>query len=284
MRGLALVNLAGYVVFDDVTAAIRHARDAVTTARELGEAYVAAFAQSNLANALLHSGDWEEATRLATTGEIRSFLGVSIDIQQRLMAMAQGELWPTMAEAVGQDPASMEDQAWLLEYDLDRALEAHVLGFAEASGLALDCVRRADEISASIDEFYQTWLHAAEIVRADPDPESIALLLTYVDPDKGPWPRSVRAQRSRLQAVLGAAGSLAPESVEELFRSALTTAHEWGSALYVAHTSADFGVWLLGQGRDGEGAALVADAREFYERVGARRWLEKLADGGPGAS
>jgi hypothetical protein len=194
------------------------------------------------------------------------------------MTGARGVAWPSVEEAVGQDPSSMEDQAWLMEYDLDRAIEAHQSGRLDAADLALDCVRRAQQVTTGIDEFHISWLHAAEIVRAQADPESIATILSYLEPEKAPRPRAIRAQRARLQAVAGAGGSLAPAQVEQLFREALATANEWGSALYVAHISADLGVWLLGQDRADDGAELVAAARDFYERVGAQHLLEELAD------
>ncbi len=277
VRGIALINLAAYSIFDDVPTATRHARGAVTAARELGEDYMVAFAQCNLASALLQSGDWDEATALAALDEVTTFMGLNVDILQRLMASARVMEWPAVADAVGSDPESVTDQAWLAEYDLDRALEAHAAGLPEAPALALDCAHRAYEITTSADEFFIVWLHAAEIVRAQADTESIARVLTYVDDEKGPWPRAVRAQRSRLQAVAGAAGSMAPEQVEEAFQDALTNAREWGSALYEAHVCADLGVWLMHQGRGTEGADALARARDFYERIGAQRWLEELA-------
>ena len=49
----------------------------------------------------------------------------------------------------------------------------------------------------------------------------------------------------------------------------------WGAVVYEAHTCADYGSWLEGRAAR-EAAALLARAREVYQQIGARRWLESL--------
>jgi hypothetical protein len=79
-----------------------------------------------------------------------------------------------------------------------------------------------------------------------------------------------------VRALVGSPGSVTEGAVEQSFQEALEAAATWGSTLFEAHVRADYGVWLVGRGRVEQGTALVARAREFYERIGAHRWLETL--------
>jgi tetratricopeptide (TPR) repeat protein len=54
---------------------------------------------------------------------------------------------------------------------------------------------------------------------------------------------------------------------------------------WLAVTQAEHGEWLANQGRTEEAQPLLADARETFERLGAKPWLDRLetADAGPRA-
>jgi tetratricopeptide (TPR) repeat protein len=46
-------------------------------------------------------------------------------------------------------------------------------------------------------------------------------------------------------------------------------------AFYLAVTLLEHGEWLAGHGREDEAESLLAEAREIFERLGARPWLER---------
>ncbi len=279
MRALALarINLAGFLVWDDTEASVGWGRDALESARSLGDRYMLAFAQSNLSATLVSAGEWEEALALGTLEDVRHFMAVTVDITLRLMAHARDEEWPSVAEAVNQDPEEMaDDPGWQVEYQLDRALEAHANGLAEAVELAVDVIRRCDLVGGSAGDAWLLWLLASDVIHQCGDRDALVEALAYVDVRKGPRPVGLRAQRSRLQAVLGQDGSLTHEEIEAAFRDALTLVRQWDSPVFDAHICADYGDWLVRQGRLDEGAELLGRAREVYERLGARRWLSEL--------
>ena len=45
---------------------------------------------------------------------------------------------------------------------------------------------------------------------------------------------------------------------------------------YRARTQAELGAWLIGQGRAGEAAPLLDNARAVFTQLGATAWLQKL--------
>ncbi|HSV40941.1 MAG TPA: hypothetical protein VLI04_19430, partial [Nocardioidaceae bacterium] len=275
-RGIALLNLADLFSFQDVGAAIKHGREAVAASTELGEPDVLTYAQANLSLALQLAGEWDEAVELASLEDVLRSTYVMGDVRLRAMTLARGGTLPSTADLFGPDPEAIEDPAWRASYLLGRALDALVAGLPEATSLALDAVRRSREASATISDFWPTWVQAAEIVREQGEPDALAELLTYVEPRKSPWPTGVVAQRTRLEAVLGELGSMSTDEIEQKYTDALDSTLTWGSLLYEAHTSADYGTWLKQQGREAEAAALLAHARELYDRIGARRWLDSL--------
>jgi hypothetical protein len=135
---------------------------------------------------------------------------------------------------------------------------------------------QADGSRGGADMFQFNWVGASQIALVEGQREALVQLLTLVEDDAGPYQVGLRAQRARVRAVVGQDGSLSAESVEAEFKEALDQVRAWRSALYEAHTSADYGTWLIAQGRHDEGAALIGAARDFYSRVGATRWLDAL--------
>jgi hypothetical protein len=48
-------------------------------------------------------------------------------------------------------------------------------------------------------------------------------------------------------------------------------------ALWLAVTQLEHGEWLVGQGRADDAEPLLAEARETFERLSAKPWLERAA-------
>jgi hypothetical protein len=277
VRGIALVNLTGYSSFDDLALAVRTGREAGDAAREIGDVYMTVFADANLALALMLTGEWTEAFALASDEAVRTHMPTESRIFRRMMTYARAEDW---TEAL--DREAEDEQSWQPSADTDRALEALVNGSADAATLAVAGVERARQ-EATVDEFWLSWLFATEIALSLDDGDALARFLEHVEDQTRPWPTSVRTQRARLRGLVGSRGSMSADAVEGCFREAAESAVAWGSSLFEAHARADHGLWLVGQGRAEEGTELLDRAREIYERMGARRWLDTL-DRAPGAS
>lgn len=276
VRGIALVNLAAFTTYDDLPTALRHARAAVAAGRELGEEYMVAAAQANLAQILMLAGEWEEARAIAEAEEVATVMRFESDLLLRGMANARSLEWPSVSETGAEDPKSIEDSGTRALYYLDLALEAAGTRGPDAVTLALECLRTP----SAVDELWTNWVLAANLVRTLGDAAAINEMLNILDVRGGPFPAGVRAQRFRLQAVAGLEDSSSPEVVEKAFRAALDAAREWGSPVQDAHIAADLGRWLRDQGRHDEAAVLLDQAREIYARLDAQGWLAGID--GPG--
>jgi tetratricopeptide (TPR) repeat protein len=76
----------------------------------------------------------------------------------------------------------------------------------------------------------------------------------------------LRAQAARFRGRLGSEGG---------FNTAAATFREYGIVFWLAVTLLEHGEWLTGQGRAEEAEPLLGEAREFFERLGARPWPER---------
>jgi tetratricopeptide (TPR) repeat protein len=88
----------------------------------------------------------------------------------------------------------------------------------------------------------------------------------------GHSPQFLQAQSMRFRARL--AGSDGPEA-ERLFKGATGLFRELAVPFYLATTQLEYAEWAAAQGRADDAARLVAEAREIFERLGARPWLER---------
>ena len=84
------------------------------------------------------------------------------------------------------------------------------------------------------------------------------------------------AQAARLRARFdGTRGS--HDQVAERFRAAAALSREFGFLFHLAVTQLEHAEWLTGRGRAEDARALLEEARETFERLQARPWLERLA-------
>jgi len=66
------------------------------------------------------------------------------------------------------------------------------------------------------------------------------------------------------------------KDVFHAYAIALANARNLGFAFWLAPVLFDYGAWLHSVGRADEGAPLLAEARELFERMGATVWLRRL--------
>ena len=60
------------------------------------------------------------------------------------------------------------------------------------------------------------------------------------------------------------------------FRAASALAREYGMTLVAAGIQVEHAEWLVREGRTDEAERLCAEARDVFERVGARPWVERI--------
>jgi class 3 adenylate cyclase/predicted ATPase len=87
-----------------------------------------------------------------------------------------------------------------------------------------------------------------------------------------------RAQTGRLEARFAAARG-EPDAVEPRFKTAAGLFREIGVPFWLAVTLTEHGEWLREQGRADESGPLLDEAREVFDRLAARPWLERVERG-----
>jgi class 3 adenylate cyclase/predicted ATPase len=128
---------------------------------------------------------------------------------------------------------------------VNRRVKTCLLEALEAA-LELDEMTKADELLAITDE-----LHPGELSP------------------------SIAGQRARFRARLAARRGN-HEHVDRDFRTAEKTFAEHGLVFHHAVTHLEYGEWLASQGRTDEAQQLLAEARQTFERLEAKLWLERL--------
>jgi class 3 adenylate cyclase/predicted ATPase len=86
---------------------------------------------------------------------------------------------------------------------------------------------------------------------------------------------SLQAQEARLRARLAAARE-ERDGVEPRYKRAAALFRELGTPFWLAVTLLEHGEWLVSSQRGEEAAPLLDEAREIFERLRARPWLERV--------
>ena len=89
----------------------------------------------------------------------------------------------------------------------------------------------------------------------------------------------LQAHCERFRAHVSARQDRADEA-ERRFKRATGLFRELALRFYLGTTQLEFGEWLAAQDRATEAEPLLAEAREIFDRLEAKPWLERLADAG----
>jgi class 3 adenylate cyclase/predicted ATPase len=165
-----------------------------------------------------------------------------------------------------------------------RAAQAVVL---LAEGREREALAAAEDVLATIDELGPgsqpvsvAFPQALEAALALGERERAEQLLARIEAlPPGTLAPSLRAHAARFRARL-AAESSDGRKAEAGFEAASAIFREFGMPFWLAVTLLEHGEWLVAQGRADE-AALFSEARETFERLEAKPWLERTAGAAP---
>jgi predicted ATPase/class 3 adenylate cyclase len=236
---------------------------------------------------LILLGRWDEA--LAIAAEEESLAGtLSARASLNTVALVHSERGnPEAARAVlaANDVLLGSDQVQLRAgYG---SVEARVLRAEGRLPEALAAAERAldlrSELAITDINLKRALVEAMEAALGLSDVDKVEELLAMPKSlDPGRLTPFVQANALRFHARLEVARG-GTEGIDERFRSAAAVFREFGIAFYLAVTELEHGEWLVAQGRTNETEPLLSEARETFERLEARPWLERLAAAAPAA-
>jgi predicted ATPase/class 3 adenylate cyclase len=148
----------------------------------------------------------------------------------------------------------------------------------EALDAAIEAVAVKEETGAILWSVQSGMVEAMEASLALGDLGKARELVTEVES----WPRRevtplLRAETARISArLIAAEGDF--EAAEDSFRMAISQLRGIGDPFVLAEPLAELAELLLSQSRTAEAEPLLAEAREIFERLGAKPWLERIAE------
>jgi class 3 adenylate cyclase/tetratricopeptide (TPR) repeat protein len=252
-------------------------------ARTRGERGAEWRALANLIDTHQYSGEWDLAlARIAEyPDEALEVPQVSLNIMnpQTRILTSRGDV--ATARKLVDEPR----QSWVDATTVDQQMRASFL-------LAEAVVRRAEgrdeEALAAAEEsvpLQQAQSNAMGIMEATVEGVEAALHLGRRDDAQrllalgealapGEDSQSLQAQRRRLGARMAAEGGQ-HDRAEQDFKRAVGAFRELAVPFWLAVTLLEYGEWMATMGRAGEAGPLFAEAREIFERLDARPWLER---------
>ena len=273
----ALMNLTVQRMIDDLDKAIEVGHEAVSVARGTGVSVWISYSEINLLLALWDRGSWAE------TEEIVGNQSQADNVNQLVAAVVVGSIssarglpwslpWADGDTPIGDDAS---DVAWL---SFAQSLQSRARGNLEQGvQLGLDATEKMYELSGTWDDCTRMWPTAVEMALEAGEDKALTRLLDLVDGESnGPVSPGMRIHRKRVAGLMAIRDAASPEIVETTLREAIEEFEQWGAMPYRARTQAELGAWLVGQGRAGEAAPLLDNARAVFTQLGATAWLQKL--------
>ncbi len=269
-EGRALLNLSNALLHVDPRTAAEAAAAAAMHCRRVGDARILAVATENLIQALLLTGDWDEAERIWTNGEPQS--------RRNFPPFSALLLRALRGDQDGLDAVLSTSDTWFDTQD-SQDLAAAAAGLAVAAALheahddALVQAKRSLDHSGAIGLFGDSsrwaWPVAADAALALRDRSEVIGLLDWLESHPpGHVPLVLRAERLRIRARLLAADR-DPEA-GPLFESAVKAFRDFGSPYHVAVALLDQAEYLRVGDDDGAAAPLALEARAIAEKLGAK--------------
>jgi predicted ATPase/class 3 adenylate cyclase len=266
--------------------AVDHHRSGVALARRFGDRVWEGLLLSEMTYPLVMLGRWQEADQVAAeVPEVEEIAGTRFNSILSSLApalVAQGK--PDKAAellarfAASKDAADVQERASFAvadaallrakeEYDAARAAAEDAIAAMPITGVA------AQDVKAGLVE-------ALESSFASGDFDDVERLLATIEQlPAGIRPSFLRGHASRFRARLAAARG-DEGAAETGFQAAAGIFREFGLPFWLAVTLLEHGELLDGEGRVDDADPLLAEAREIFERLEAKPWLERVARAG----
>jgi hypothetical protein len=146
---------------------------------------------------------------------------------------------------------------------------------SEALATAEGALDEIDTLGATSQAMRFAFLEALESAFALGDLEKVEMRIAQID---GLRPRErsafLRAQAARFRALVAAARG-EHDSVEQGFKTAEQILLEHSMPFRLAVVQLEHAEWLRSRSRSEEADPLLAEAREIFERLDAKPWLER---------
>ena len=272
---------------DRYTDSLGHLEQSLELARRIGSRPAEWFALSEMSYALTMLGRWDEAfARFAEIpeeqiGKTTNLLGpasgvLEIYLHRGLLDEARGLL--ARFEALGHSDDAQAATCYraalaavrLSEGNFGAALEAAEEAFAgqESQGITNQAVKLG-------------FLHGLEATVALGDPDKANELLEVVEAlPPGLSSPLLRSTAHRFRARL--AGD--DPGADRHFTTAQAQLRALELPFHLAVVQLEHGEWLIARGRPADAQPLLAEARDTFERLQARPWLERLESVAPGTA
>ncbi|HZC30787.1 MAG TPA: tetratricopeptide repeat protein, partial [Gaiellaceae bacterium] len=266
--------------------ALAHHESGLALARKVGNRFWERLLLLNSAEPLLLLGRWDDASaRLdeVPTAELSGVAGIASVCLRAELESARGRIAEAeRALAVGEQFERSPDVQERLSYEAAKAVvlqaraqPAEALAAAEKTIESLDLQGwRSPAARLGLVAAIEAALALGELERAE------QLIRSIEARPPGAAPEYLRAQAGRLQAAVLAARGGQDEEIERQLRTAAATFRELGLTFWTAVSDLELGEWLARHGDGDEAAALLAGARETFERLRARPWLERATAAG----
>lgn len=275
--GRAYINLS-YLLW--ISGAPNHdteevVREGLSYARRRGDREGERSFVAQLAGGLYEEGRWDELEQLTAelpeeASRVGNAVGFQLPSALALIAYHRGE--PSSAAALMRDWAALEPSA-------DVLLESCRIW---AQALTATAEGRNDDVIAPARSRIESPANTADLEahldlagEATSDLDSARMLgelLDLAETADVPKPPSTVAQRARLRAKVAALrGDDTPE-----FGRAVALLRESDSRVQLAMTLTEQAEWLVAQGRSEEAASGLEEARQIFEPLRAKPWLERL--------
>ena len=224
---------------------------------------------------LTMTGRWEEALadyselpeeRLRLGGHLASVLSGVLEIY-----LHRGQ--QTEARELLSSLGSIEESIDVQDRSIHAAARSALLyaegRFDHALNAGLEAVEVASVVGAGNQAVKQGLVWAVEAALVLGKREQANELLTMVEQlPPGLRPPFLEAHTHRFRARM--------DSNEAGFKTAAGSFREYGFPFWLAVTQLEHGEWLVAQGRTEETESHLTEAREIFERLEARPWLERL--------
>jgi tetratricopeptide (TPR) repeat protein len=266
----ALTNLCSLLVGRDLRATLVAGEQAVDLGKRMPVQPQFEYAQAHLALCRWLSGDWGRTRELLDRIDGISVLG---DAGARCVAAALSANTgvPSREHST---PASQAEDPHLRAFQT--AAEELERAHPQPGPLAR-AVRDLALFFGQYDEFL--WTLAVDIALDAGEPETAAELCNLVGAEPRPTPLLI-AQLHRLRGRLVRAEGRPADAVREL-EAAVQALDTFGAPFYAARARLSLAEALTDLDRSAEAEALVAEAADTFERLGALPWLDRARRAAP---